>query len=45
VTAEPWRWRCPNGHTSWETAAGGYRCRMCEEAFVELVDAGEVSFS
>jgi len=42
---EPWRWRCPAGHASWETAADGYRCQQCEEVFAELVDAREVSFS
>jgi tRNA(Ile2) C34 agmatinyltransferase TiaS len=42
MTAEPWRWRCPAGHTSWESARDGYRCRMCEERFSELVDAREV---
>jgi tRNA(Ile2) C34 agmatinyltransferase TiaS len=41
--SEPWRWRCPVGHTSWESAAGeGYRCRSCRETFDELHDAREV---
>jgi hypothetical protein len=36
---EPWRWRCPNGHVSWESAAAGYRCRSCGETFEALSDA------
>lgn len=23
---DPWRLRCPNGHTSWQRAADGYIC-------------------
>lgn len=50
---EPWRWRCPNGHTSWtsrdvhdgmhnhEAARTPYRCRRCGVEFDELRDAKE----
>lgn len=44
---EPWRWRCPNGHTSWRRAADGYHCGTgmrhdysCAH-FDDLVDAKE----
>ena len=37
---EPWRYRCPRGHTSWSGPEGGrYYCRSCGEGFDELVDA------
>lgn len=39
---EPWRWRCPNGHTRWRPRGDGYRCKSCGEVFTELVDAGGV---
>ena len=42
---DPWRLRCPNGHTSWEHTPDGYRCltgkrfdQSCAE-FDRLVDA------
>ncbi len=48
---DPWRWRCPNGHTHWRAVqSGGYVCRSCqahpdydEHHFDELVDARELS--
>jgi len=41
--SDPWRWRCPNGHTAWEnTAAVGYRCTTCGESFSELEDARDL---
>jgi len=37
---EPWRYRCPRGHTSWAGPEGGrYYCQSCEAGFDELVDA------
>jgi tRNA(Ile2) C34 agmatinyltransferase TiaS len=39
---EPWRWRCPEGHTSWEVSGEGYRCRRCRERFPQLVDARDL---
>jgi len=37
---DPWRYRCPRGHTSWDGPEGGrYYCRSCGEGFDELVDA------
>lgn len=50
---DPWRWRCPNGHTGWTSRSTGdcvnnnypadtrYRCRTCDVEFDELRDAKE----
>lgn len=41
----PWRYRCPNGHSSWVPLAepGEYHCKTCEERFSEdeLLDMRE----
>lgn len=44
ATAEPWRRRCPFGHSDWErnsTPSGQdrYYCKSCEVHFSQLVDA------
>lgn len=43
MTGGPWRWRCPEGHTTWQSAADGYRCRSCGERFGQLVDAADLA--
>lgn len=39
--SDPWRYRCPEGHTSLEsrTRSGTYRCRPCDEIYDQLLDA------
>lgn len=38
-SAEPWRYRCPEGHCSWSPRVAGYfYCERCDERFPELVD-------
>lgn len=29
---EPWRWRCPNGHTSWDRTNNHVWCPECRRA-------------
>lgn len=29
---EPYRWRCPNGHTSWERTNNHIHCPSCRRA-------------
>ena len=48
--SDPWRYRCPNGHTSWtirstdrgfhngEPAETRYRCETCGAEFNQLFD-------
>lgn len=36
---EPWRRRCPEGHTSWRCHGPDYYCTQCERYFETLVDA------
>lgn len=39
MTNDPWRYRCPEGHSSWEQRANGkYYCPWCDDVFDELVD-------
>ena len=35
--ADPWRYRCPNGHSSWVSLATSdeYRCKSCGVRFQE----------
>jgi len=37
---QPWRYRCPNGHSSWRHRGGRLHCKMCNERFdqEDLVD-------
>lgn len=37
--SDPWRRRCPEGHTSWRTRGDRYYCYSCEAHFDQLVDA------
>ena len=40
---EPWRYRCPRGHSNWRGGTGDrYYCQSCGEAFGELVDAKDL---
>ena len=48
---KPWRYRCPEGHTSITRSDHGYRCRSCERRYrgepVDMTadrDSGEQSF-
>lgn len=42
---DPWRWRCPQGHTSIETSADRYRCKACGEKYLGTpYDAAEHEF-
>ena len=44
---DPWRWRCPKGHASLETARekDGYRCKSCGERYHGSPhDAAETEF-
>jgi len=36
--SDPWRYRCPNGHTNWTSRNDQYRCKTCKIDFDELVD-------
>ena len=41
MSADPWRFRCPEGHASWtpRSTAGDYYCEACDATFTRLVDA------
>ena len=50
--SDPWRYRCPEGHTSWTPVSSDrgrngphvkYYCRTCKDHYVELIDAKELS--
>jgi hypothetical protein len=47
LSADPWRYRCPNGHASWEgfATSDDYHCKTCGVRFSkdELVDMREES--
>lgn len=30
--ADPWRWRCPNGHTDWSKTNSHIFCRSCRRS-------------
>jgi hypothetical protein len=47
TTAEDWRHRCPNGHTSYEYRTGQrqYHCQTCGVVFDEPVDTAEEGVS
>lgn len=44
VSKQPWRYRCPEGHSNWQPTQDGYYCESCDEyggdsvLFDELVD-------
>jgi len=40
MTAEPWRYRCPKGHTNIRIDCNVFQCRSCETSYArsELVD-------
>ena len=49
---DPWRYRCPEGHTSWTPVSSDrgrngphvkYYCRTCKDHYDELIDAKELS--
>jgi len=49
---DPWRYRCPEGHTSWTPVSSDqhrgrqtvkYYCRTCKDHYSELIDAKELS--
>jgi len=42
--ANPWRYRCPQGHASWLRREAFYYCEICDDRFDELVDAKEATF-
>lgn len=33
-----WRFRCPNGHTSWEPTNGGIYCHSCSQVLSHTPD-------
>lgn len=35
---DPWRYRCPEGHTTWARFETHYYCQHCEERFDRLTD-------
>lgn len=35
---ESWRYRCPEGHTQWQSRESGYYCIQCDEEFAVLRD-------
>lgn len=39
--AKSWRYRCPNGHTSWHprTQIGGIYCSTCQQGYDTILDA------
>lgn len=47
TTAEDWRHRCPNGHTSYEyrTEQRQYQCQTCGAVFDEPVDTADEGVS
>jgi len=34
----PWRYRCPEGHSTWKPRANGYYCERCECVYAKLTD-------
>ena len=36
--SEPWRMRCPNGHSSWTSEGTNYWCEVCGDTFDQLHD-------
>ena len=40
MTGEPWRFRCPNGHSSVRIDSTVFQCRSCNDSYPksELVD-------
>ena len=36
--ADPWRLRCPNGHTSWTPKGDHYWCEGCGQLVDDLID-------
>lgn len=49
---DPWRYRCPDGHTSWTPVrvdphdgdpSTEYYCRTCKEHYDHLLDMMELS--
>ena len=33
MTAQPWRFRCPEGHASLELYVSGYWCSACHQTY------------